>query len=727
MYNQNRKRIFLFSVFLFCIFFIHIAGAQDVPSIQIIHTDKPPKIDGMVNEDVWEKAAKVSDLYQRLPDTGEPVSEKTIFYFLYDEHFLYIGAKCFDDPKKITAKELARDANLAQDDRIQIILDTFHDRRNAYWFQVGPRGSIGDALVSENGASFNKQWDGLWQGKAKIYAEGWDCELALPFKTLNFRPGDTTWGLKIIRHIKRKMESAYWPKPNLNSYTFQVSDAGYLTGLKNITKGIGLDIRPYALGGIDYLRGESNKYVYDIGGEVFYNITPGLKAVLTVNTDFAQTEADSRQINLTRFSLLFPEKRDFFLDGINYFNFGLSGDRRSLTGKRNIAFFSRRIGLDLEGNPIPIIYGVKMTGQAGEWNLGVQNIMDHPENDYRNFVVARVTRNIGKQSYVGFIGTEGNALGPESNYLTGADVRLATSTLKGNKNAAVTAFGLKSWTGGLKGNDFSFGVDLNYPNDFFFFRLGYQMIGENYRAGVGFVPRIGIRQSYGSIGLGPRPNKWGIQQIKFNTGIDNITDMNNDLLTRLFTINVPNVEFKSGDQVQFRIMDRYEYLYEDFMIFPQDSIIIQAGDYNFWRYSAMLESAKRRNFYAAVEYIWGAFYDGDRRDIILEAGYKVFVPLFLSMEFEQNDVALVSGGFKTQVYRANIDIFFSPDISLTNFVQYDNVSRLVGWQSRFRWILKPGNEIIFVWNSALNEMPENDRFRIYESSSRLKLNYNFRF
>ena len=727
MSYRNRKRIFLFNLFLFFTVFIRIAHGQDRPSIQVIYTDKPPKIDGKLEEEVWNQAAKIDKLYQRLPDTGAPVSEPTVFYFLYDEHYLYIGAKCTDNPKKITAKELARDANLAQDDRIQIILDTFHDRRNAYWFQVGPRGSIGDALVSENGAGFNKQWDGLWEGKAKINNNGWDAELALPFKTLNFRPGDTTWGLKLIRHIKRKMESAYWPETNLNAYTFQVSDEGNLTGLKNITKGLGLDIRPYALGGIDYLREESNKYVYDIGGEVFYNITPGIKAVLTINTDFANTEADSRQINLTRFSLLFPEKRDFFLDGTNYFNFGLSGDRRSLAGKRNIAFFSRRIGLDEYGKPIPIIYGVKMTGQAGKWNLGFQNIMDHPDDDFRNFFVARVTRNIGKQSYVGFIGTHGNALGPDGNFLAGMDIRLSTTTFKGNKNAAMTAYGLKSWTDVLNGKDVSFGVDLNYPNDFFFFRLGYQQIGENYRAGIGFVPRLGIRQSYGNVGLGPRPNKWGIQQIKFKAAIDNITDMNNRILSRLFTINIPDIEFQSGDEIQFSTMSRYEYLNEDFLIFPDDSVVILSDEYNFWRYSVMVESARRRNFYTAIKYIWGTFYDGDRRDVIIEAGYKVFVPLFLSVEYEQNDVALESGDFRTHIYRANVNVFFSPDITLTNFIQYDNVSGSVGWQSRFRWILKPGNEIIFVWNSLLNETSEQDRFRIYESSSRLKLNYNFRF
>jgi len=727
MNNQSRRRIFLFKFFFIIFFFSRFAYSQDRPAIQIVYTDTPPKIDGRVDEAVWEKAAKISQLFQRLPDTGSPVSENTVFYLLYDENYLYIGAKCADDPKNITAKELARDANLAQDDRIQLIIDTFHDRRNAYWFQVGPRGSIGDALVSENGAGFNKQWDGLWEGKASINEKGWDTELALPFKTLNFRPGDTTWGLKLIRHIKRKMESAYWPQANLDAYGFQVSDAGDLTGLKNITKGVGLDIRPYALAGIDYNKDKDNKYIFDFGGEVFYNITPGLKAALTINTDFAQTEVDNRQINLTRFSLHFPEKRDFFLDGTNYFNFGLGGERSSLAGKRNITFFSRRIGLDLDGNPIPIVYGVKMTGQAGPWNLGLQNIMDHPDDNYRNFIVARVSRNIGKQSYIGFIGTQGNALGPESNYLAGADFRFATSTFKGNKNVSFTGFGLKSWTEGLEGKDMSFGVDLNYPNDFLFFRLGHQQIGENYRAGIGFVPRVGIRESNVNIGIGPRPNKWGIQQVKFSGGIDYITDIQNKLLSRKIITNAPTIEFKSGDIILFQSYLRYEFLDENFEIFPEDSIIIYAGEYDFWRHAFALKSAKRRNLFASVAYEWGDFYDGNRRDVIIQVGYKIFVPLFVGIAFEQNDVVLSTGDFQTRIYRANVNVFFSPDITLTNFIQYDNISRSIGMQLRFRWIFKPGNEILFVWNSAMNESSEQDRFRIYESSSRLKLNYNLRF
>ena len=719
-----------------CLLGLYVMMASAVfasSEIKAVYTATPPKIDGKINDEAWQQAAVISDLLQRQPNTGAPMSEPTRIMVLYDKNFIYVGMRCTDDPKKITANELARDVSLANDDRVQIIFDTFLDHRNGYWFQIGPKGSIGDALVSENGAGFNKQWDGLWEGKAKIHDQGWDAEVAIPFKTLNFKPGQTTWGFKVIRHIKRKAESAYWPVANLNSYRFQISDAGLLTGLEGITKGIGLDIRPYAITGIDNPESDNKTFIrnknplFNIGGDIFYRVTPGIKAALTVNTDFAQTEVDSRQINLTRFSLLFPEKRGFFLDGAQYFNFGIAGDRSNKYGKRNIAFFSRRIGLDPDGNPIPISWGAKVTGQAGKWNIGFQNITDRPNNQNRNFTVARITRNIGSQSYVGFIGTNGNALSDASNQLVGIDARLGTSKFRGNKNMALSAFAMKSFTEGLENRDMAWGAELNYPNDFLEFRLGHQEIGENYRAGIGFVPRVGIRENYGKVSVGPRPDKYGILQMKFKVGADFITDFDNQLLTREIRLTPLNIEFLSGDEIEITSKAKYEYLDEDFEIFPEDSITIGAGTYHFWRHSIELKSAQRRRVWFQPEYTGGTFFDGHRHDFVLAFGYKINTPLFVGLEYEQNNVFLPEGDFEARVYRINANIFFSPDISLTNFIQYDNVSEDIGWQSRFRWILKPGNEVLFVWNSTSARNSIDDWFGIRESFNRLKLNYNFRF
>ncbi len=703
--------------------------AADVPAV---FTQEAPKIDGRLDDAVWEKATVITDLVQRLPNTGEPVSEPTEILILYDKDFIYIGMRCADDPKRITSNELARDVSLGNDDRVQIIFDTFHDKRNGYWFQIGPKGSIGDALVSENGASFNKQWDGLWTGKSRIHDKGWDAEISIPFKTLNFKPGQKEWGMKIIRHIKRKAESSYWPVANLNTYRFQISDSGVLTGLEGITKGIGLDIRPFVLTGLDNPETDNKSMIrnknplFNLGGDIFYRVTPGIKAALTFNTDFAQTEVDSRQINLTRFSLLFPEKRGFFLDGAQYFNFGLGGDNTNKYAARNIPFFSRRIGLDPDGNPIPIIWGAKVTGQAGPWNIGFQNIMDKPDES-RNFTVLRVTRNIGNQSYVGLIGTNGNALSENDNHLIGMDLRVATAKFKGNKILAFSAFGIKSVTDSLQGKDVSWGAEVNYPNDFLKFRVGHQEIGENYRAGIGFTPRLGIKENYIEAALGPRPNRWGILQVNFKASGDFITDFDNRLLTREIEFTPLEVELIAGDVFGTNASPRYEYLDEDFEIYPKESITIPAGEYNFWRYSVLIESAQRRRVWFQPKFTWGSFFHGHRQDYEFRFGYKINTPIFVGLEYELNKVQLPEGNFTTQVYRANANIFFSPDISLTNFVQYDNVTERMGWQSRFRWILKPGNEILFVWNSNIYKGLDEERFSVQESFTRLKLNYNFRF
>ena len=717
---------------LMFLFFIHVNEIFASSDLKVVYTNSPPKIDGIIDEAAWQNAPVITDFIQRQPNTGDPSSEPTAVYVLYDENYLYIGMRCTDDPKKITANELARDVSLGNDDRVQIIFDTFLDKRNGYWFQIGPKGSIGDALVSENGAGFNKQWDGLWEGKAKIHATGWDAELAIPFKTLNFRPDQSEWGMKVIRNIKRKAETSYWPVANLDSYRFQISDAGSLTGLEGITKGIGLDIRPYVITGIDNPESENSNYIrnknpmLNIGGDIFYRITPGIKAALTFNTDFAQTEVDSRQINLTRFSLLFPEKRGFFLDGAQYFNFGMNGDATNKYAKRNIPFFSRRIGLDADGNPIPIIMGAKVTGQAGPWNIGLQNITDKPD-DNRNFTVARVTRNLGNQSYIGFLGTNGNALSEASNQLVGLDARIATAKFQGDKRLAFTGFGMKSFTEGLDGKDVSWGAEVNYPNDFLKFRLGHQQVGENYRAGIGFVPRLGIKETYAEAALGPRPDKYGILQINFRAAGDIITDFDNTLLTREIPLTPFEMELISGDEFEFTSAAQYEFLDEDFDIFPDDSITIAAGTYNFWRHSIEIQSAQRRRVWFQPAYTWGSFFDGDRHDFEFKFGYKINTPIFVGLEYELNKVYLPEGDFETQIYRINANIFFSPDISLTNYVQYDNVSEKMGWQTRFRWIIKPGNEILFVWNSTMYEQPEKNRFTVQESSTRLKLNYNFRF
>jgi len=696
-------------------------------SIPAVYVETPPKIDGNVDDSTWKQGAVITEFVQREPNTGDPVSEKTVTYICYDRDYLYIGFVCHDDPQKITAKEIARDASLPNEDKVVIILDTFLDRRNSYWFEISPRGSKGDALLSQNGAAMNKDWDGIWLGRSSINKTGWETEVAIPFKSLNFHPSQTIWGIKFARDIQHKSEKAYWPVANINAHKYQVSDAGDLVGLKEISQGIGMDIRPYALGGIDQKRDEKSKSDGDAGLDIFYQLTPGLKSVLTINTDFAQTEVDDRQVNLTRFRLHFPEKRDFFLDGANYFQIANEGEQKR---PKLITFFSRRIGLDEKGTPIPIIGGAKITGQTGPWNLGILDVIDQRETGNQNFAVARVSRNIGKQSALGVIGTFGNAESANQNTVVGADIKLATSMLSGNKNLNFYLFGLKSSTDSLSGKDTAFGTELSYPNDFLNFSAGYLQIEKNFVAGVGFVPRKNIRNSYGSINLGPRPNKWGIMQLQIGSEFDYVTDFADRLLTREIEFEPIGFRFLSGEEASYEITRNYEALDHDFNIY--DNFIIPAGTYNFTRQEIKLSSAQRRRLWGEIDYEWGDFWNGSADEIKLDCGYKVSVPVALELQYEHNNVQLPEGSFTVDVYRINFDLLFSPRMTLKSFIQYDDESKRIGWQSRFRWILKPGNEILFVWNSLWSDPmdrmdPHLRDFTLAQSTTRFKINYNYRF
>jgi hypothetical protein len=694
------------------------------PGIKAVYTENAPVIDGLVNDEVWKTAPVIKELFQREPNTGEPASKKSEFYFLYDNHNIYVGVRCFDDPKDISSKELSRDGDLGEEDRIQVIFDTYLDGRSGYWFQIGPRGSIGDAIVNENGKEFNKSWDGLWDGRAKITEYGWEGELTIPFKTMGFKKGNDTWGLKLIRYIKRSSEISTWPLTSLNANRFQISDAGLITGISNITQGIGLDIVPYITGGFSKKQDSERKPVLDAGGDVFYNITPSLKAAVTINTDFAQTEVDEKQINLTRFNLFFPEKRDFFLDGSNYFTFGINGDSENPQNNTNIPFFSRRIGLDTDGNPVQIKYGGKFTGKADGWNFGMLHVKDDNKWDNPGYSVARISRDLGKQSSLGIIGTNGNALSASDNSLAGFDLRLASSEIAGNKNITYNLYALKSFTDSLNGRDGSFGTEISYPNDFFNFRVGYLQIGENYMAGLGFVPRKNIRDFYGGTGIGPRPKNSPVMQVKTGVKYIFISDLyNGGLETAQIDLNYSDIIFLSGDKITLSSQYMFESLESDFNIFGDHTIV--ADDYHFWRHNVQVTSAKRRLFWASTKVGFGGFYSGKRTDWLIQAGYKIIVPLYIGVESDRKWVDLSDGSFVAQIYRLNLNFMFSPNLTWYNFAQYENQNETIGWQSRFQWIIKPGKELFLTFNSPLIDPLERFQSEVYEA--RAKVKYTIRF
>ena len=438
-------------------------AAPHRPVAEAVRVERAPVIDGRLDDAVWESTRPMRDFVQVDPVEGGQPSEATEFRVLYDSTTLYVGIRCFDrDPSGIIGTQMGRDAQLDSDDRVDIVVDTFLDRRNGFWFQMNPVGAKVDALIANNGQYVNEPWDGIWEGKASIDSEGWSVEMAIPFQTLSFDPSEGTWGLNVRRQIKRRLEGDRWAAPRRNIDFFQVAEAGDLTGLSDLEQGIGLDVVPFFTAGWTNDReGDSDK---DLKGEpgldAFYRITPNLTASLTINTDFAETEVDERQINLTRFPLFFPEKRDFFLENAGIFQF-------ADLGQDLIPFFSRRIGLDEHGNEIPILYGGKLTGRAGDWNLGALDVVTDATGDVpkENLAVARVSRNVGEQSTVGAIVTHGDPLGQADNALFGLDANFRTSHFLSDRNLNASVFGMKTETEGVSGRDYAFGASLAYPND----------------------------------------------------------------------------------------------------------------------------------------------------------------------------------------------------------------------------------------------------------------------
>lgn len=711
----------ILSIFIFFIFIL--LNEYCLSQVVIAKTSDSPLIDGRVNDKGWELASVITDFLQREPNEGKPMTEKTEIFILYDANNIYFGIKCYQPVESITAKEMQRGASLPFDDRVHIVLDTYHDGRNAYIFEINPLGAVGDALISENGRRVNSSWEGLFVGKSSITDQGWEAELAIPFKTLSFDKNITGWGLFMNRMIESKQEWGSWPVANINMPEYAVSDAGVITGIEGITQGIGLDITPYALTRLDSRRGETPKYKLNGGTDIYYQITPGLKASLSINTDFAETEADTRQINLTRFSIRLAEKRNFFLDGANLFTFGFEGFlTEAPSGKLN-PFFSRRIGIDSEGLSVPINYGVKLIGRVDNWNIGMMHMNEKSDPGNLNFSVGRISYNIGQLSSVGMISTFGNAINESQNSVVGLDVNLATSRFMGNKTAAIMMHGIKSKTENMNGKDAAWGILLNYPNDLINFLLGHQEIGENFFAGMGFVPRTNIRESWGKLTIGPRLNVFGIRQYSFGGSFDYVTNFANVMQSKSFTINPVGIRFNSGDMITYTMEYVYEFLENDFNIYSD--YIIPAKAYSWWENSFSLSTAGSRDLYGGVSYTTGKFYTGDKNSASLRLNWKVSVPLFIGGSISRNKVNLQEGNFTTDIFQFNANFLFSPNITLYNYLQFDSQSDTAGMQTRFRWILKPGDEVILVWNSGYSRSDE--RFIMSENAVRLKLKYNIRF
>jgi hypothetical protein len=692
------------------------------------------RIDGRLDEAAWQRGVPIGPLTQVEPKEGEAPTEATEVRVLHDAEAIYFGILCSDrTPKGIVATQLTRDAELDVDDYVALVLDPFFDHRNGFFFVVNPVGARADGQISNNAQDTSFDWDGIWNAAARKTEQGWTVEISIPYKTLRFKPGQTTWGLNVERQIKRRNERDRWSGARRDIWISNLAEAGQLQELPVVRQGLGLDIRPYGLvrrDPYDPARVDKNAWVLEGGLDVSKNLTPNLNASLTANTDFAETEVDSRQVNLTRFSLFYPEKRPFFLEGSGVFE--TAGN--SIQHPDLLPFFSRRIGL-YQGQEVPILFGGKITGRQSHFNVGLldvqtghADIRNEDGGSFRlagqNLLAGRVSRDIFQQSYVGAIFTHGNPSGEGENSLIGADARFATSKFRGDKNLSLDVFLMRTSDQATHTSDYAAGFWLDYPNDLWDLRVQGKQIGDNFRPALGFVPRRGMRKASGGAEFQPRPEKWGIRQLGFSLDGEVIANLNNIVENWSVSFSPVNIEMDSGDQLQFSLTPEFERLPESFEI--SEGIVIPLGSYRWNRYEIEVETASKRFWVLQSNLGWGSFYNGTRRQIQMGITLKPSTHFSIGLEGERNDISLQQGDFYTQLVSLRGDFNFSPNISWANLVQYDNESRIFGFQSRFRWILKPGNDLFLVLNRGWYRTLDHNYLSTFDRGT-VKLAYTFRF
>ena len=687
------------------------------------------ELDGRLDEAAWGRAIPAMDFIQQDPDMGQPATERTEVRFLLSGDTLYMGVTCYDsEPGGVMANTMQRDAPLSADDRFMWTFDTYLDARSAYYFEMNPNGSMGDALIlstnATNASDAGRAWDGIWNGEVQVSDIGWSLEVEIPFRTLNFDPNAPAWGVNFQRTIRRRQEESLWTGFERNQGLNRMANSGLLEGISDVSQGVGLDVQPFVTG--KYVdapgRNRVSEFERDGGVDFTYAITPSLRGQFTINTDFAETEVDQRRVNLTRFPLFFPERRLFFLEGTTVFDF--ARDPGAV-----IPFFSRRIGLDSDGQPQRIEYGVKLTGQIASRDIGLIHVRTASSENLvgEDFTVLRSKTNFFLQSYAGLIFTR--RAERDSNvsdrHTVGADFSLRTSSFRGNENLELSGYYVWNTTTDAATGGANFGFRLDYPNEFWDARVSVREVQQGHDPGVGFIDRRGVRHYRPAVGFMPRPadNRY-IRNFLFDGGLRLTTDLESRTLTRTTPARA-DVYFQSGDSIRFTLTPTYELLERAFEISP-GVILPGDGAYNFTRYRLALSTTDRRALSVTTQIEKGGFFSGHRRNFDLNIGIRPMPGVLININNEWNRIELPEGSFSTRVLRFNANTQFSPSMSLVNNVQHDSVSHILGWQSRLRWILRPGNNFYFVYAHNWLVDPGADRVTL-DRSATTKLPYTHRF
>ena len=691
-----------------------------------IHADQTVRIDGTLDDPIWQTAPVVSDFRQREPQETAPATERTEVRILYDTHHLYFGIHCYDrNPAAIVATQLRRDLSMDLDDNFAIMIDPTLGHRNGYIFEVNPLGTQRDGEIIEEQAPpqtdsiVDPSWDGLWLSAAKITNDGWTATVAIPFSSLNFRGGiQVTLGLNFRRFIRRKNEEDTWSGYRRIFGFWRVSQEGQLKGLKEIGSGRLLVIKPYGLLGGQAFSGQPWGALHRVGGDIKYGLASNLIAVGTINTDFSDADVDQQQFNLTPYPIFVPEKRRFFLEDSDVFNF--------LLWNQDLLFFTRQIGVDpVSGQEVPIDAGGKIAGSALGFDVGLMDVRTRAvgANPYANYSVVRVKRPLTAGSFIGFMATDkesGNPLDPY-NRSAGVDAKFVFF-----RNLNLRGYYAKTWTTGLHGDNTALGGRLTYANNWFNIYAGHGLTEKNFNSEMGFVTRIDDQPTIFQFNVTPRPHFWGIREVDLGGFVGHDPNTAGQLIFKEETANV-RVLFNSSAEIDSAPYDQvYQFLGQPLNLYK--NISIPPGSYRFTSHSLGYTSTGSHRITYTGTAQWGEYYTGHLNSGIMTAQYRPNAHMSVALNDTLNSFRLPQGNFNIDLAGLELSYAFNRFVNATAFIQSDTAqTQAASANLRLRYTFRPDSDLYVIYNigNRFQALAAGNPMEVREQKFAIKVTYSW--
>ncbi len=682
-----------------------VRGDDGQITIRAVRLEQPLTLDGALTEEIYRTVPPVTDFVQQFPKGGEPATEDTAVWVFFDDDTVYVVLRCLDSrPAQMVANEMRRDnQNIWQNDNVIVSLDTFYDRRSGFFFQTNPLGGVREALIIDE-TTTNYDWNTVWDVKSRRTESGWTTEMAIPFKSLRYKPASSqVWGFNVMRVVRSKNEQtllAGVPTTYGGQGYARLASAATLVGIEAPAGSKNLELKPYVISNLTTNRPASVSNDVDgaFGLDLKYGLTSSLTADVTYNTDFAQVEIDEQQVNLTRFSLFFPEKRDFFLEGQGIFDFAGSGARRIGNDETPILFFSRRIGLN-GSRPVAIRAGGRLMGRVGRTSMGVLNIQTEDAEEASavatNFSVVRVKRDVLRRSNVGLIVTNRDAsvLGGGSNQVYGVDASLSFF-----ENVRTNSYYARSATTGLDGDSESYRGQFQYAADRYGFEVQRLKVGDAFNPEVGFLRRDDFLRHFAMARFSPRPRSLrGVRRLSWEASIDRFVNGAEMLETQQHRGNF-RLELNSSDQLTVDYVRSYEFLTEAFRVAGELSV--PAGAHRFHEVTAMYTLGPQRRASGSLNVHRGGFYDGDRTQMGYTGRVKMNDQLAIEPRVSIDWIDLPQGSARVTLLGARPTYTITPRMFVSALVQYHSGSRTLETNARWRWEYEPGSDLFLVYTDG---------------------------